>query len=87
MQRVQCALLRIGLSSMAGDLELKLNRASEAAVPCAKQLFWGTIAQITMDNVQAIYKSLKDAATQYFWRTMSDPLRQTMRPVVDQTLQ
>ena len=31
--------------------------------------------------------SAHDAATQYFRRTMSDPLRMAMRPVVDDTLQ
>ena len=87
MQRVQRALSRIGLSSMVDDLELKLNRAAEAAAPRAKQLFWDAIAQMTLEDVQAIYKGPKDAATQYFRRTMSDPLRETMRPVVDQTLQ
>lgn len=87
MQRVQRSLSRIGLSSMVDDLELKLNRAAEAAAPRAKQLFWDAIAQMTMEDIQAIYKGPKDAATQYFRRTMSDPLRETMRPVVDQTLQ
>lgn len=87
MQSVQRALSRIGLSSMVDDLELKLNRAAEAAAPQAKQLFWDAITQMSLEDVQAIYKGPKDAATQYFRRTMSDPLRDTMRPVVDQTLQ
>lgn len=87
MQRVQRTLSRIGLASMVDDLELKLNRAAEAAAPQAKQLFWDAIAQMTLEDVQAIYKGPNDAATQYFRRTMSDPLRTTMRPVVDDTLQ
>jgi hypothetical protein len=87
MQTVQRALGRVGLSSMVDDVELKLNRAAEAAAPRAKQLFWDAIAAMTMDDVKAIYNGPKDAATQYFRRTMSDPLRDTMRPVVDDTLQ
>ncbi len=87
MQTVQRALGRIGLSSMVDDVELRLNRAAEAAAPRAKQLFWDAIAAMTLEDVQAIYKGPKDAATQYFRRTMSDPLRETMRPVVDDTLQ
>ena len=87
MQRVQRALSRVGLSSMVDDLELKLNRAAEAAAPRAKQLFWDALAEMTLDDVQAIYKGPKDAATQYFRQTMSDPLRETMRPVVDDTLE
>lgn len=87
MQTVQRALARVGMSSMVDDVELKLNRAAEAAAPRAKQLFWDAIAAMTMDDVKAIYNGPKDAATQYFRRTMSDPLRDTMRPVVDDTLQ
>jgi hypothetical protein len=87
MQKVQRALSRIGLSSMVDDLELKLNRAAEAAAPQAKQLFWDAITQMSLEDVQAIYKGPKGAATHYFRRTMSDPLRDTMRLVVDQTLQ
>lgn len=87
MRTVQRALGRIGLSSMADDVELKLNRAAEAAAPRAKQLFWDAITAMTLEDVRAIYEGPTDAATQYFRRTMSGPLRETMRPVVDDTLQ
>jgi len=87
MQTVQRALSRIGLSSMVDDVELRLNRAAEAAAPRAKQLFWDAITAMTLEDVQAIYNGPKDAATQYFRRTMSGPLRDTMRPVVDNSLQ
>ena len=39
LKKVQSALSRFGMSGMADDLELKLNRAAEAATPKAKKLF------------------------------------------------
>ena len=86
-EHAACAARAVTGRSVVDDLDLKLNRASESTVPCAKQLFWGATSQMMMDDVQAIYKALKGAATQYFSCTMSDPVRETMRPVVDQTLQ
>ena len=86
LQKVQKALGRIGMSGMADDLELRLNRGAEAAVPRAKKLFWNAIEQMSLDDVQQIYKGPKDAATEYFRGKMSAPLAREMKPIVDQEL-
>lgn len=82
LERVKKALQPLGMASMAEDLELRLNRAAEAAVPRAKKLFWDAINAMTMDDVRAIYNGPKDAATQYFKRQMSAPLAKEMTPIV-----
>ena len=82
--KVQKALGRVGMSGIVDDLELRLNRGAEAAVPRAKRLFWNAIEQMTLENVQRIYKGPKDAATQYFRGKMSAPLASEMKPIVDQ---
>jgi hypothetical protein len=38
---------------------------------------------MTLDDVRQIYNGPDDAATRYLERTMSDPLIQRMRPIVD----
>ena len=86
LQRVQSALRTVGMSALADDVELKLNRAAEAATPKAKELFWQAIGDMTLDDAQAIYDGPDDAATQYFRQSMSDPLKGEMRPVIDATL-
>lgn len=86
LRTVQKTLSRIGMSGMADELELRLNRAAETAVPKAKNLFWDAISRMTLDDVQRIYKGPKDAATQYFRGKMSAPLADEMRPIVDQQL-
>jgi len=86
LQSVYEPLERLGMSSMLDDLQVKLNRAAEEATPKAKRLFWDAIAEMTLDDVRAIYDAPEDAATRYFERTMSAPLAAEMRPVVDRSL-
>ncbi len=86
LQTVQQTLRRFGLSGYADELELRLNRAAEQAVPEAKQLFWKAISEMTLDDAQAIYRGPDDAATRYFQGKMSGPLSDRMRPVVERTL-
>lgn len=77
------ALARIGMSEMADDLELRLNRAAEAAAPEARDVFFQAIEQMSWDDVRGILDGPDDAATRYLERTMSAPLAERMRPIVD----
>lgn len=86
LKKVQSALKRFGMSGMADDLELRLNRAAEAATPKAKKLFFDAISSMTLDDVQKIYKGPKDSATQFFRGKMSDPLKGEFRPIVNSSL-
>lgn len=86
LQTVKKALGKIGQEGMLDDLELKLNRAAEAATPKAKKLFGDAIAEMSIDDVQAIYKGPEDAATQYFRGKMTPELTKEMAPVVEESL-
>jgi hypothetical protein len=77
---------RIGMAGVFNDLELRLNRAAETATPKAKALFWQAIREMTIQDVQAIFRGPEDAATRYFERKMTPELAAAMRPVVDQSL-
>ena len=83
---VQKTLARIGMPDLMDDLELRLNRAAEAAAPEARDVFWQAIREMTLDDVRQIYDGPDDAATRYLERTMSDPLIARMRPIVDASL-
>jgi len=74
------------MGSMLDDLELKLNRAAEAATPKAKALFLQSIQQMTLEDAQAVYSGPDDAATRYFEDKMSAPLTAEMSPVVSESL-
>jgi len=86
LSKPRSMLAAIGYGSMFDDLELKLNRAAEAAAPEARVLFLKAIEAMTLEDVQAIYNGPDDAATQYFRSKMSTPLSDKMRPIIDRSL-
>jgi len=86
LQKVQGFLKKFGLSSLADDVELRLNRAAEAAAPKTKELIWKAISSMSLDDAQTIYKGPDDAATQYFKKVATGDLTATVKPVVDQSL-
>jgi len=86
LKRANSLLKKIGLGSVGDTLELKLNRAAEAATPKAKALFLQAIKDMTLDDVVAVYKGPEDAATQYFRAKMSPQLKIEMQPVISQSL-
>ncbi len=77
---------RVGMSGLADDLELRLNRAAEAAVPKARKLFGDAITQMTIDDARKILNGPTDSATQYFRGKMSSPLAGEMKPIVNDQL-
>jgi hypothetical protein len=86
LEKVRKALSKVGLSSYVDDLELKLNRAAEAATPVAKQLFIDSISTMSFDDVKRIYQGPKDSATRFFETKMSPSLSLKMQPIVDRSL-
>lgn len=86
LKSVQSALSAAGMSGMLDDLELKLNRAAEAAAPKARALFVDAISQMTIEDARRIYDGPKDSATRYFQSKMTKPLAAEMAPVVDRSL-
>lgn len=79
-------LAKFGMEHLLDDLELKLNRAAEAATPKAKKLFWQAIKEMTFDDIKGIYEGPDNAATTYFQSKMSAPLAEEMAPIVKETL-
>jgi len=86
LKKVQSALSRFGMSGMADDLELRLNKAAEVATPKARKLFFDSISTMTLEDIQKIYKGPKDSATQFFRGKMTTPLKGEFRPIVNSSL-
>lgn len=86
LQTVKKMLATIGMSSTVDDLELKLNRAAEAATPKAKELFLQSISEMSFEDIKAIYAGPKDSATQYFKKKMTPSLQKEMGPIVSESL-
>ncbi len=86
LQRVKSALNAVGMGYMMDDLELRLNRAAEAATPKAKRIFADSIKAMNFNDAKGILNGPNDAATQYFKGKMSTPLSKEMRPIVTHAL-
>ena len=83
---VRKALGKLGFGETFDELELQMNRAAEAAAPQAKELFVGAIKDLTLDDVQGIYKGGDDAATTYLRTKTATPLAEKMTPIIDGSL-
>ena len=79
-------LTAVGLGAMTQDVELRMNRAAEAAAPQAAGIFGQAIAAMKVEDIQGIMNGPDDAATQYFKGAMSAPLAEALRPVIDQAM-
>jgi len=86
LKKVKSSLSMVGLGGMMDDLELRLNRAAEAATPKAKRVFGNAIKSMSIADARSILDGPDDAATKYFTRKMSKPLAKQMRPMIDQAL-
>jgi len=86
LNTVKSVLGKAGMSGALDDLELKMNRAAEAATPKAKKLFLDAIAQMTFTDIKAIYNGPQDAATRYFQEKLTPSLSKEMSPIVDSSL-
>jgi len=86
LNTVKTMLAKVGMSRIVDDLELKLNRATEASTPKAKELFWQSITEMTFDDIKGIYEGSEDSATRYFQGKMSPSLSKEMRPIVEESL-
>lgn len=86
LKTVQSTLKQIGMGGTLDDLELKINRAAEAAAPQAKALFIDAIKQMNFDDVKQIYSGANDSATQYLRSKTAAKLKTQMTPIVAQSL-
>jgi hypothetical protein len=86
LEQAQGALRMAGMAGLVDDLEVRMNRAAEAATPIAQDLIVEAIRDLSFQDAVGILNGPDDAATRYLERTTSEPLAQQMRPVVDEAL-
>lgn len=86
LNTIKTVLSKVGMSQIVDDLELKMNRAAEAATPKAKDLFLQAITAMTFEDIKNIYAGPEDSATKYFQSKMSLPLKKEMQPIVEDSL-
>src|SRR5688500_764899 len=84
LQRAERAMRRFGMGRHADELILTLNRAAEAAVPQAQQLFVDAVRTMSLQDAKGILQGGEGAATAYFRRGTEGELRKRFLPLVKQ---
>jgi hypothetical protein len=82
LQRAESLMRRFGMGKYADELVVTMNRAAEAAVPEAKQLFVDSIRKMTVQDAKGVLTGGETAATDYFRRTTRDQLHGRFLPIV-----
>lgn len=82
MQQAEKMMRAVGMKKQADELVLSMNRAAEAAVPEAKELFVGAVKSMSVQDVKGIFSGGDDSATQYFRKSTEEPLRGRFLPIV-----
>jgi hypothetical protein len=84
LARAERTLRRFGMGRQADDLVLAMNRAAEAAVPQARQLFVDAARKMTLQDAKSILQGGETAGTAYFRSATEEELRRRFLPVVQQ---
>jgi uncharacterized protein DUF4197 len=82
LKRYEKTMRKVGMGKYADELVLTMNRAAEAAVPEAKPLFVDAVKKMSLADAKGILTGGNTSATDYFKRTMSEPLRAKFSPIV-----
>jgi len=87
LDKMASGLRAIGMGAQVEELEVSMNRAAEKAAGEATPVFVDAITQMSFQDATGIVTGGDTAATDYFEKTTSDPLRTRFRPIVEQATQ
>lgn len=82
LKRYEKMMRQFGMGKYSDELVTTMNRAAEAAVPEAKPLFVDAVKKMSVQDAKGILTGGNTSATDYFKRTMSEPLRAKFSPIV-----
>lgn len=85
--QVQNELGKVGLSAPLDDLQLRMNRAAESAVPAGKRIVIDAVQSITIEDALGILRGGDSAATDFLRGRTEANLRQTFTPYVENALE
>ncbi len=87
LSSVASALRGIGMGAQVDELEVAMNHAAEKATGEATPVFVDAITQMSFSDATGIVKGGDTAATEYFEKTTSEPLRTRFGPIVSEAMQ
>jgi hypothetical protein len=84
--QVQSQLSSVGLSGPLDDLQLRMNRAAEKAVPAGKAIVIDAVKSITIEDAIGLLRGGDTAATDFLRGKTEANLRTTFTPYVESAL-
>lgn len=85
--RTQRSLKAVGLSAPLDDLELRVNRGAEAAMPQARSIFVSAIRSMTIEDAVGIVRGGDDAGAQFLRAKAGAQISALLRPHMETALQ
>ncbi|MDP3493977.1 MAG: DUF4197 domain-containing protein [Hyphomonadaceae bacterium] len=82
----QKKLQPFGMAGPLDDLQMKVNRAAESAVPTASKLVVDAVKTMSFDDAMGILRGGDTAATDFLRKRTETSLRQSFRPYFDKAL-
>ena len=86
LEKAAKMMRKVGMGGTIDELETAMNRAAEAAVPEAKALLVESIKSMSVEDAKGILTGGDNAATEYFKRGTSEPLKEKFKPIVQQAM-
>ncbi len=86
LAEVQTQLQRVGLAAPLDDLQLRLNRAAESAVPAARTLIVDAVRTMTVEDAIGLLRGGDTAATDFLRRKTETQIAAAFRPYLEQNL-
>ncbi len=83
----QTRLEAFGMAGPLDDLQLKLNRGAEAAMPAARTLVVDAVRSLTIDDALGILRGGDTAATELLRSRTEVGLEQALTPYIEDTLE
>lgn len=83
----QRSLRPLGMAEPLDDLELRINRAAEAAMPQARTLIVDAVRSITFSDALSIVRGGDDAGTRYLRQRTETKLTELLRPHMQSALE
>jgi hypothetical protein len=87
LEGMASGLRALGMGAKVDELEVAMNHAAEHAAAEATPIFVGAVEKMSFQDAVGIVRGNDTAATTYFKRTTSEPLRQKFRPIVDAAME
>jgi len=83
--RYESGIRAMGFGGTLDQFQLTMNRAAEQAMPQAAHIIGGAITRMTLDDAKRILDGPSNAATEYFRRSASAELYESLLPIVAAT--